>query len=296
MLSTSIQILKAIHNNPDLYSHQDTVVCYLLRYKFWKLFTTWTCLTIIPTVLYVIYFDTNFESYSQLLACLLGFLCRCMLSTSIQILKAIHNASCCCNTSCAVVCYLLRYKFWKLFTTKEMRICHLGTLYVIYFDTNFESYSQHGSWNIFVKFSCMLSTSIQILKAIHNHVAQASWVARVVCYLLRYKFWKLFTTTNWTTSPNGRLYVIYFDTNFESYSQLKTNCCVTLTRCMLSTSIQILKAIHNHVLRGLHVHHVVCYLFRYKFCSQFDRNYVKDHIRLQNYKKIRKKANLFEKY
>ena len=39
----------------------------------------------------------------------------------------------------------------------------------------------------------MLSTSIQILKAIHNDLREQA--------------------------PNKGLYVIYFDTNFESYSQ-----------------------------------------------------------------------------
>ena len=96
-------------------------------------------------MLYVIYFDTNFESYSQLSV----FACYkpegCMLSTLIQILKAIHNKRCKCG---GVV--------W---------------LYVIYFDTNFESYSQRMCLHTEFCRSCMLSTLIQILKAIHNKLS-----------------------------------------------------------------------------------------------------------------------------
>ena len=66
---------------------------------------------------------------------------------------------------------------------------------------------------------CMLSTLIQILKAIHNRGDR----------LARYNL----------------LYVIYFDTNFESYSQLAVQRALAIAGCMLSTLIQILKAIHN---------------------------------------------------
>ena len=136
MLSTSIQILKAIHN----------LVTEDKRFD----------------LLYVIYFDTNFESYSQHRDLHGQRRRRCMLSTSIQILKAIHN-----NPRSAPV-------------TSE--------LYVIYFDTNFESYSQHGFVFGFRFVSCMLSTSIQILKAIHNQPFIVTGSTSVVCYLLRYKF------------------------------------------------------------------------------------------------------------
>ena len=218
MLSTLIQILKAIHNIPITYQH------------------------LMP--LYVIYFDTNFESYSQLEPLQLLLSISCMLSTLIQILKAIHN-------------YLLVGRY-------------LDLLYVIYFDTNFESYSQPISWCWHRRWCCMLSTLIQILKAIHNSRG---------------------TRNGWSL-----LYVIYFDTNFESYSQPPALHTTAFDGCMLSTLIQILKAIHNDR-RSLPLSPpVVCYLLRYKFCSQFDRDYVKDHIRWQNYKKIWKKANLFEKY
>ena len=67
----------------------------------------------------------------------------------------------------------------------------------------------------------MLSTLIQILKAIHNDTAKENIISG--------------------------LYVIYFDTNFESYSQLILNTEQILNSCMLSTLIQILKAIHNQL-------------------------------------------------
>ena len=57
-------------------------------------------------------------------------------------------------------------------------------LYVIYFDTNFESYSQHGRGNVEPFEGCMLSTLIQILKAIHNSLVPYVCKPNVVCYLL----------------------------------------------------------------------------------------------------------------
>ena len=123
--------------------------------------------------LYVIYFDTNFESYSQHILLLSSADCSCMLSTLIQILKAIHNLSPLLLCSCPVVCYLLWYKFWKLFTTYGLMGFEGRKLYVIYFDTNFESYSQHLFFYILDRRGCMLSTLIQILKAIHNACARA---------------------------------------------------------------------------------------------------------------------------
>ena len=221
------------------------VVCYLLRYKFWKLFTTVCQRALHKRKLYVIYFDTNFESYSQRRTAASRHASGCMLSTSIQILKAIHNANWTAAKSCSVVCYLLRYKFWKLFTTQLLQRVGDCQLYVIYFDTNFESYSQQ-SWFVFPSgYCCMLSTSIQILKAIHNMNLSDDYTNGVVCYLLRYKFWKLFTTAGLLIGISLSLYVIYFDTNFESYSQRVMLLQYILRGCMLSTSIQILKAIHN---------------------------------------------------
>ena len=72
---------------------------------------------------------------------------------------------------------------------------------------------------ISIPLCCMLSTLIQILKAIHN--CQPNYVSHV------------------------ELYVIYFDTNFESYSQPLGVYIISSRGCMLSTLIQILKAIHN---------------------------------------------------
>ena len=139
-----------------------------------------------------------------------------------------------------VVCYLLRYKFWKLFTTRFMKYLRKIQLYVIYFDTNFESYSQPCCASIVGGSCCMLSTSIQILKAIHNNQLNYLSKREVVCYLLRYKFWKLFTTENELLRNFDTLYVIYFDTNFESYSQPRSPWSPRTPRCMLSISIQIL--------------------------------------------------------
>ena len=171
MLSTLIQILKAIHNTVWYYFLDVRVVCYLLWYKFWKLFTTCSdILAAIPS-LYVIYFDTNFESYSQLSRERVSKVCCCMLSTLIQILKAIHNFIRSSKACELVVCYLLWYKFWKLFTTYGAATAGNRGLYVIYFDTNFESYSQLVLQARYGAFGCMLSTLIQILKAIHNMLA-----------------------------------------------------------------------------------------------------------------------------
>ena len=295
------------------------VVCYLLWYKFWKLFTTFDSILYVEDLLYVIYFDTNFESYSQqnqrnevqeTVVCYLlwykfwklfttiwankSITWCCMLSTLIQILKAIHNSMSKSTAQTKVVCYLLWYKFWKLFTTPKIYERLKRGLYVIYFDTNFESYSQL----VFVwyqkELGCMLSTLIQILKAIHNACArgktttmlyviyfdtnfesysqlfgQINLLRGVVCYLLWYKFWKLFTTLPLCFPACAGLYVIYFDTNFESYSQRSGLYMNTLLCCMLSTLIQILKAIHNPLRAALQAKRVVCYLLWYKFWKLF---------------------------
>ena len=105
-------------------------------------------------------------------------------------------------------------------------------LYVIYFDTNFESYSQLSRIRPILTLSCMLSTSIQILKAIHNNMTLTLSPLRVVCYLLRYKFWKLFTTPRVCYPRSSWLYVIYFDTNFvanliEIMSKIISDCKIT---------------------------------------------------------------------
>ena len=57
-------------------------------------------------------------------------------------------------------------------------------LYVIYFDTNFESYSQPRWQDRACEHCCMLSTLIQILKAIHNKFRAVGFGLQVVCYLL----------------------------------------------------------------------------------------------------------------
>ena len=269
MLSTSIQILKAIHNRAVGSDWQRGVVCYLLRYKFWKLFTTRGVAAAGVYGLYVIYFDTNFESYSQLPSASVAYTVGCMLSTSIQILKAIHNVHSWRTYWNVVVCYLLRYKFWKLFTTVHTVRGKRAPLYIIYFDTNFESYSQLVDLSNRMTICCILSTSIQILKAIHNVICNAWRQRNAVYYLLRYKFWKLFTTAGAATAGNRGLYIIYFDTNFESYSQQTVQRARAIEGCILSTSIQILKAIHNKLIIRCVSLNAVYYLLRYKFWKLF---------------------------
>ena len=236
---SKIQILKAIHNqfinvlsetavvsdvkdtNFESYSQQSTCDKYLnagcQRYKFWKLFTTMT------------YWMNFIEKLFQM--------------SKIQILKAIHNNACpnpC--TACVVSdvkdtnfesysqhfimkqieygsCFRCqRYKFWKLFTTKISSIGILSRLFQMskiqilkaihntypeqyrsgnvvsdVKDTNFESYSQRDCWK-----------SHKITRCFRCQ---------------RYKFWKLFTTS-------------------QIYSR-------TVSLLFQMSKIQILKAIHN---------------------------------------------------
>ena len=168
-----------------------------------------------------------------------------------------------------VVLYLRKYKFWKQFTTylpyytKVIRLC------CIYENTNFESNSQPVSSKSHFHRCCVVSTKIQILKAIHN---LNQWFYRrtnVVLYLRKYKFWKQFTTDPVTSRFTSTLCCIYENTNFESNSQPLIKIASNFPSCVVSTKIQILKAIHNSVENFLISTGVVLYLRKYKFWKQF---------------------------
>ena len=219
VVSTKIQILKAIHNSINERHYDFAVVLYLRKYKFWKQFTT-GCVLFVPfRLLCCIYENTNFESNSQLLLCFVLMYQCCVVSTKIQILKAIHNLYNICQDIICVVLYLRKYKFWKQFTTIIENIFLEILLCCIYENTNFESNSQLNIATKETKISCVVSTKIQILKAIHN----SEWVevskCRVVLYLRKYKFWKQFTTKISKISIKTLLCCIYENTNFESNSQ-----------------------------------------------------------------------------
>ena len=121
--------------------------------------------------------------------------------------------------------YLRKYKFWKQFTTLGCFFFKFNWLCCIYENTNFESNSQLVSENILLFVCCVVSTKIQILKAIHNYGAVAAAGANVVLYLRKYKFWKQFTTLTALIAYCVRLCCIYENTNFESNSQLTHNIC-----------------------------------------------------------------------
>ncbi len=245
VVSTKIQILKAIHNTRTVHAFSFFVVLYLRKYKFWKQFTTSPLSTITPPALCCIYENTNFESNSQLKNSWTTPKVSCVVSTKIQILKAIHNCRLCCTLVAIVVLYLRKYKFWKQFTTVTNIIRNFYGLCCIYENTNFESNSQRIVQWLFQKFSCVVSTKIQILKAIHNFDALKRKTAKVVLYLRKYKFWKQFTTVKPSEVPEKLLCCIYENTNFESNSQLFRLHKVFEICCVVSTKIQILKAIHN---------------------------------------------------
>ena len=192
-----------------------------------------------------IYENTNFESNSQQRCFFVKFWHRCVVSTKIQILKAIHNYFFCWKHLTAVVLYLRKYKFWKQFTTFACLISVAKSLCCIYENTNFESNSQPRRRSQNENWSCVVSTKIQILKAIHNCTSIKKKIVNVVLYLRKYKFWKQFTTIKYSSMIFPLLCCIYENTNFESNSQLQVfnvlgRCC-----CVVSTKIQILKAIHN---------------------------------------------------
>ena len=167
---------------------------YLRKYKFWKQFTTWYQKPIYLNRLCCIYENTNFESNSQLIWHNLVIYGGCVVSTKIQILKAIHNSLKSREAKPIVVLYLRKYKFWKQFTTKFFGYIWHFTLCCIYENTNFESNSQLLTISKPSFCCCVVSTKIQILKAIHNSEAQKKYGIQVVLYLRKYKFWKQFTT------------------------------------------------------------------------------------------------------
>ena len=170
------------------------VVLYLRKYKFWKQFTTNFSLISIAVWLCCIYENTNFESNSQQIRRIFTEGLSCVVSTKIQILKAIHNIAVALLAEKVVVLYLRKYKFWKQFTTIHQKMFYLSWLCCIYENTNFESNSQHHSVHLFESIGCVVSTKIQILKAIHNPNSKNNWRNCVVLYLRKYKFWKQFTT------------------------------------------------------------------------------------------------------
>ena len=141
-----------------------------------------------------IYENTNFESNSQLWHPWAAQEGGCVVSTKIQILKAIHNYEMDVFRLTSVVLYLRKYKFWKQFTTSCQKERTNNQLCCIYENTNFESNSQPVPYGLKQMPGCVVSTKIQILKAIHNLVNRKDPNTNVVLYLRKYKFWKQFTT------------------------------------------------------------------------------------------------------
>ena len=269
VVSTKIQILKAIHNLLHGCINQWSVVLYLRKYKFWKQFTTSFSLISIAVWLCCIYENTNFESNSQPILGIWELGISCVVSTKIQILKAIHNWTLRNGRKTTVVLYLRKYKFWKQFTTVFFIVTEIYKLCCIYENTNFESNSQPSGIEIFVPLCCVVSTKIQILKAIHNHLNPKPPPALVVLYLRKYKFWKQFTTKLIRIHCSYGLCCIYENTNFESNSQLFRINRWPRFSCVVSTKIQILKAIHNLNCQEIWKCKVVLYLRKYKFWKQF---------------------------
>ncbi len=219
VVSTKIQILKAIHNLQPPHQHLYLVALYLRKYKFWKQFTTISHLIAQKKLLRCIYENTNFESNSQLHLCRRRFTTSCVVSTKIQILKAIHNNVHFYRCFKVVALYLRKYKFWKQFTTSRLLIASVIKLRCIYENTNFESNSQLLLVFGFLTQGCVVSTKIQILKAIHNKEAKEQIEELVALYLRKYKFWKQFTTVRRDDRIKAQLRCIYENTNFESNSQ-----------------------------------------------------------------------------
>ncbi len=167
---------------------------YLRKYKFWKQFTTIRTSIWKTLLLRCIYENTNFESNSQLTSRRWRKVLCCVVSTKIQILKAIHNKTPTTQILIIVALYLRKYKFWKQFTTCKEYSENDAMLRCIYENTNFESNSQPSSFPVLLLKGCVVSTKIQILKAIHNLKVPFRRLWKVALYLRKYKFWKQFTT------------------------------------------------------------------------------------------------------
>ena len=193
--------MKAIHNTPSIFQENHHVVLYLRKYKFWKQFTTSLFGGSPKDMLCCIYENTNFESNSQLEVVSFAHWNRCVVSTKIQILKAIHNWNISVRIKKVVVLYLRKYKFWKQFTTIRRKLWLFDSLCCIYENTNFESNSQPVFLVVKIWVGCVVSTKIQILKAIHNFDGVNCVLCSVVLYLRKYKFWKQFTTYSQYLQP-----------------------------------------------------------------------------------------------
>ena len=241
--SAKLQILKAIHNFHIHRLIPWRVVLRVQSYKFWKQFTTESLNGCFRHALYCECKVTNFESNSQQLFAFCFMHSCCIASAKLQILKAIHNQFTWLITVTKVVLRVQSYKFWKQFTTLHdvENICYL--LYCECKVTNFESNSQHIHTCTYYFAGCIASAKLQILKAIHN-----------------------------TESVITAFYLLYCEckvTNFESNSQLPCTNNRSVSCCIASAKLQILKAIHNKSTEYNRETEVVLRVQSYKFWKQF---------------------------
>ena len=142
VLYTKGTILKANHNICIIIYLKNRVVFYIPKVRFWKQITTYPISGYVKNTLCFIYQRYDFESksqheYNNVIAGL-----GCVLYTKGTILKANHNYHLQINSSCIVVFYIPKVRFWKQITT----------ILVI----------------IWIVCGCVLYTKGTILKANHN--------------------------------------------------------------------------------------------------------------------------------
>ena len=222
---TNIQNLKAIHNWLSYWAPEPWIVFKERIYKIWKQFTTDERVLLPDPILCSKNEYTKSESNSQLFVLSINNGLNCVQRTNIQNLKAIHNAST-PGMSCPPIVFKERiYKIWKQFTTdwqtngKEYELCSKNEY------TKSESNSQLMLIGCRITWNCVQRTNIQNLKAIHNAMSNANFIAWIVFKERIYKIWKQFTTQGASVASPSLLCSKNEYTKSESNSQQDQSLC-----------------------------------------------------------------------
>ena len=223
-------------------------------YKIWKQFTTrchrfyhWRKLCSKNEY-------TKSESNSQLIFHIMENLKNCVQRTNIQNLKAIHNTLLSVNMTVLIVFKERIYKIWKQFTTSRSSEDRPAQLCSKNEYTKSESNSQPILSVVVLEMYCVQRTNIQNLKAIHNAISRANFIA-------------------WLCSKNEY-------TKSESNSQLWKEKGFIFLYCVQRTNIQNLKAIHNGLMRTSMAYYIVFKERIYKIWKQFTTTIISCHSRI----------------
>jgi len=159
--------------------------------------------------------------------------------------------------------------FWEQFTTGERRHPQNFELFRISKISTFESNSQLVAIYRLGGMSCSEYQRYQLLRAIHNH--QTRWIKHriVVPNIKDINFWEQFTTSMYWKSAIYLLFRISKISTFESNSQRAYmsyrghDCCSEYQR------YQLLRAIHNWMIKSVRAGCVVPNIKDINFWEQF---------------------------